>query len=431
LGTRKKLSFILPMHKVTHPHEDLLSIYNHALFAVNGRKTVAAELLSNPYRTPLALIAIGKAATQMVAGAFDVLGTLIKPALLITKKGHLDKQLLQDEPITCLESAHPVPDATSLAAGQALLEFIKTLPPQYPVLVLISGGASALVEVLAPGMTLTDLQRVNRWLLGSGLDIHAMNQIRKSLSAIKGGRLAHYLTGHPVLNLLISDVPGDDLQAIGSGLLCYQSSMNSEKDSVNCLPDWLGTLMTKACPLAPASCFTNIAQRLIANPQNARQAAGEAAKKLGYSVFNHEALIVGEAQQAGHSLAQTLCHASAGIYVWSSETTVHLPEQPGKGGRCQSLALAAAYELAGLPDVYLLAAGTDGNDGPGEVTGALVDGRTLARGRQKGFDALRCLERTDAGSFLAASGDLIYTGPTGTNVMDILIALKMGNHKVY
>jgi glycerate 2-kinase len=327
-----KLSFILSMHKVTHPHEDLLLIYNHALFAVNGRKTVAAELLLNPYHTHLALIVIGKAATQMAVGAFDVLGSLINPALLITKNGHLDKQLLQGYPITCLESAHPVPDATSLAAGQALLDFIKTLPPQYPVLVLISGGASALVEVLAPGVTLADLQRVNRWLLGSGLDIHAMNQIRKSLSAIKGGLLAHYLTGHPVLNLLISDVPGDDLQAIGSGLLCYQCSMNSEKDSVNFLPDWLGTLITKVCPLGPPNCFTNIIQRLIAHPKNARQAAGEAAKKLGYSVFNHEALIVGEAQRAGYSLAQKLCHASAGIYVWSSETTVHLPELPGKGG---------------------------------------------------------------------------------------------------
>jgi hydroxypyruvate reductase len=413
------------MHKVTHPHEDLLSIYHHALFAVNGRKTVAAELLSKPYHSSLALIAIGKAATQMAVGAFDVLGTQINSALLITKNGHLDKKSLQNEPITCLESAHPVPDATSLAAGKALLDFIKTLPPQYPVLVLISGGASALVEVLAPGVTLADLQRVNRWLLGSGLDIHAMNQIRKSLSAIKGGRLAHYLTGHPVLNLLISDVPGDDLQAIGSGLLCYHCSMKREKDSVNCLPNWLRTLITKACPLAPASCFINIAQRLIANPKNAREAAGEAAKKLGYSVFNHEVLIVGEAQQAGHSLAQKLCHASAGLYIWSSETTVHLPEQPGKGGRCQSFALAAAYELAGLPDMYLLAAGTDGNDGPAEVAGALVDGGTLARGRQKGFNALQSLKMADAGSFLAASGDLIYTGPTGTNVMDILIALKI------
>jgi len=412
------------MHKVTNPREDLLSIYNHALFAVNGRKAVVAELLSNPYHSHLALIAIGKAATQMAVGAFDVLGTLINPALLITKKGHLDKQLLQDYPITCLESAHPVPDATSLAAGKTLLDFIKTLPPQYPVLVLISGGTSALVEVLAPFVTLADLQRVNHWLLGSGLDIHAMNQIRKSLSAIKGGRLAHYLTGHPVLNLLISDVPGDDLQAIGSGLLCYHHSMNREKDSVNCLPDWLITLITKACPLPPPSCFTNITQRLIANPQNARQAAGSAAKKLGYPVFNNETLIIGEAQLAGRNLAQKLCHASAGIYVWSSETTVHLPKQPGKGGRCQSLALAAAYEIAGLPDVYLLAAGTDGNDGSGEAAGALIDGGTLARGNQKGFDAQRCLERADAGSFLAASGDLIYTGPTGTNVMDILIALS-------
>ncbi|KHD09226.1 hypothetical protein PN36_08730 [Candidatus Thiomargarita nelsonii] len=372
------------MHTPITPREHLLYIYNNTLNAVNGRKTVAAYLRQYPYTTPFALIAIGKAATQMTAGAFDV--SHISHALLITKYGHLDKSLVQGYPITCLEAAHPVPDASSLAAGQALLYFIKNLPPNYPVLFLISGGASALVEVLAPGISLADLQQVNRWLLASGLDIHAINQIRKSLSAIKGGRLASYLQGHRVLNLLISDVPGDNLQAIGSGLLTSDE-------------------------------FTNIKQHIIARPATARQAACEVAK-----VYNHDTLIVGDAAQAGRTLAQQLCAAKSGIYIWSSETTVHLPEKPGQGGRCQHLALAAACEWAGRDDVFLLAAGTDGNDGPGEVAGALIDGGTLARG--KGLEAQRCLERADAGRFLAASGDLIYTGPTGTNVMDVLIGLK-------
>ncbi len=408
------------MHTPTNPREHLLSIYNNALKAVNGRKAVAAYLREEPYYRPLALIAIGKAATQMAAGAFDVLGAHISQALLITKLGHLDKQLLQGRSMTCLEAAHPVPDESSLAAGQALLDFIENIPPQYPVLVLISGGASALVEVLAPFVPLADLQRVNRWLLGSGLDIHAMNKIRKSLSAIKGGRLASYLEGHPVLNLLISDVPGDDLRAIGSGLL----TRHEEITLPNSLPDWLRALTARTRPLAQSTAFSKIVQRLIATPATAREAACQAAKRLGYVVFNHDDLIVGEAEQAGRTLAQQLCAAKPGIYIWSSETTVHLPENPGQGGRCQSLALAAAGELAGRRDVFLLAAGTDGNDGPGDVAGALIDGRTSSRGNREGFKERECLKRADAGSFLAASGDLIYTGPTGTNVMDVLISLK-------
>ena len=407
-------------------HENLLSIYKNALSAVNGRKTVAAYLAKHSYPTPLALIAVGKAATDMAAGAFDILGSQITQALLITKLGHLDKQRLQNYPILCLEAAHPVPDESSLAAGQALLDFIENLPPHYPVLFLISGGASALVEVLVSGVSLADLQRVNRWLLASGLDIHAMNQIRKSISAIKGGRLATYLKKHPVLNLLISDVPGDDLQAIGSGLLTQHKIPNPLnplfKNGKNSLPDWLQSLTTKAhdCP----SCFSNIEQHIIAHPAIARQGACEAAKPLGYAIFNHDTLIVGEAEEAGRILAQQLCTGNPGIFIWSSETTVHLPENPGQGGRCQSLALAAACEIAGRKDVFLLAAGTDGNDGPGEMAGALVDGETLKRGKRKGFNAAHCLEQADAGRFLAATGDLIETGPTGTNVMDILIGLK-------
>ena len=412
--------------------KQLLSAYQKALNAVNGRKVVANYLQKHPQMMPLALLAIGKAATQMAAGAFDILGAQITHTLIITKSGHLDKSLLPDYPMICLETAHPVPDEASLAAGHTLFNFIQTLPPQYPVLVLISGGTSALVEVLVPGVTLADLQRVNDWLLGSGLDIQIMNQIRKSLSMIKGGRLATYLKDHPVLNLLISDVPGDDLQVIGSGLLTphkispspfLSGGINSLENARLShprnltLPTWLQSLLTKAYPLTKTTDFTNIKQHLIATPALARQAAQEMIKN---NVFNSENLLEGEAEAAGRMLAQQLNKSEPGFYLWSSETTVLLPEKPGQGGRCQHLALAAARELA--ESVTLLAAGTDGNDGPGEAGGALVDAKTIARGEQKGLNAKQCLEKADAGRFLAASDDLIITGPTGTNVMDLLIA---------
>ncbi len=377
------------MNKSKSHKQLLLEIYKSSLKAVNGRTTVAAYLRKHQIEQPLALIAIGKAAANMAKGAFEVLNSQISQALLITKHGHLEN--LKSYPILCLEAAHPVPDASSLAAGQTLLEFIKKLPPTHPILFLISGGTSALVEVLNPDVTLTDLQRVNNELLASGMDIQAMNKIRKSLSAIKGGGLATYLEGHPVLNLLISDVPNDDLQTIGSGLLTA--------------PD-----------------YKNIKQKIIANPAKARQAACQAAKHLGYKVFEQKELIIGEAENIGHSLGKELCQAKAGIYIASSETTVHLPENPGQGGRCQSLALAAACELAGRTDVFFLAAGTDGTDGPGKYAGAIVDGNTTTA---SDFEAKEYLKKADAGSFLASNGELIETGPTGTNVMDILIGLKL------
>jgi hydroxypyruvate reductase len=399
----------------------LLTIYQAALHAVNGRQAIADYLRHHSLPTPLAVIAIGKAAPAMTLGAFDILSTQITSALLITKKGHLDKSWFFDYPMTCLEAAHPIPDASSLAAGNALLNFINQLPPRYPLLCLISGGTSALVEVLAPGIKLSDLQRINQWLLATGLDIHAINAIRKKLSTIKGGRLAGYLSQHPIINLLISDVPGDDLSNIGSGLLTWHETIELPKN----LPQWIAELLTQAAPFAQASDFQQIKQVIIANAAAARQAASRQAKQLGYWVHQQNEFIVGEAQIAGQRLAHYLSIAQAGIHIWSSETTVQLPKNPGNGGRCQSLALAMAEQIKGQKNLWFLAAGTDGNDGPGKMAGALVDGMTIKRGQQRGFNAQDCLRQADAGRFLAASGDLIETGPTGTNVMDILIGLKM------
>jgi len=416
-----KLRFVLRVSPFTiDMNNHLLSIYQAALNAVNGRQAVVNYLRDHPVPTPLAVVAIGKAAPAMTLGAFDILGTQITSGLLITKKGHADKALFSDYPMTCLEAAHPIPDASSLVAGQALLNFINQLPPRGPLLCLISGGTSALVDVLAPEISLADLQRVNQWLLGAGLDIHAINAIRKNLSTIKGGRLAGYLTEHPIVNLLISDVPGDDLSSIGSGLLTWHEAIGAPTT----LPQWLAELLTHATPFAPASDFQQIKQVIIANAALARQAARHQAEQLGYQVFQEDELIVGEAQIAGQRLAHHLSTAQPGIHIWSSETTVTLPEKPGEGGRCQSLALAMAEQIKGQENLWFLAAGTDGNDGPGEMAGALVDGSTIKRGQQLGLQAQTCLKHADAGRFLAASGDLIKTGPTGTNVMDILIGLK-------
>jgi hydroxypyruvate reductase len=281
-----------------------------------------------------------------------------------------------------------------------------------------------LAEVLPPAMSLAELQQVNRWLMGSGWDIHRMNVLRKRLSAVKGGRLAAWLKGQRVVQLLISDVPGNDPVDIGSGLLIPDDGAAVEESS---LPEWLHGLLRRIppLPLPPPAAFAAVETHIIASLDQALSAAAEAARRRGYQVQCEGGRLYGEAAETGRRLARTLIDGAPGIYLWGGETTVSLPVMPGRGGRNQHLALAAAEVLAGHDKVWLLAAGSDGSDGPGADAGALVDGGTVARGELDELDAADCLRRADAGSFLAASDDLITTGPTGTNVMDLVIGLKI------
>jgi hydroxypyruvate reductase len=333
-----------------------------------------------------------------------------------------------------LEAGHPLPDETSLAAGEQLEAFVARIPARAQVLVLLSGGGSALLERLPPGMGLADLRRLNEWLLASGLDIHAMNAIRKRLSLVKGGRLAKHLAPRPVLCLAISDVRGDDPRSIASGPLTPEPAMSRIEAPAAIpdegrLPEFVRGLLAKAPPLpAPDDpCFQGVRYEIIARNEDAKRAAAEAARARGYRVVVESAFIEGEAVGAGERLAHTLLDSAPGVlHVWGGETTVVLPPRPGRGGRCQALALAAARALRGRENTYLLAAGTDGSDGPTEDAGALVDGASVARGEREGLDAAGALAAADAGTFLEAGGDLIQTGATGTNVMDLMLGLRTG-----
>ncbi|EIJ41493.1 putative glycerate kinase [Beggiatoa alba B18LD] len=399
--------------------QHLLAFYRAALLAVNGRNQTANFLRQHVMETPCALIAIGKAASEMALGAYEVLGAQITCGLVISKYGYINQAELQAFGAVCLESAHPVPNVDSLRAGEELLQFIHALPPKYPVLCLVSGGASSLVEVPIASVNLETLQAVNQWLLASGLNIQAMNSVRKNLSQIKGGRLAHYLVGHPVMNLLISDVPQDDLQVIGSGLLVPSNHEHIPSH----LPDWINALLRGTEPTCPLNCYANIQHFLIASPSIARHAIIKAAQARGYTPYIQSEFIQGDAIKAGEKIANFLLDATQGVYIWSSETTVQLPAVVGEGGRCQMLALSAARVLLGQFGIYLLAAGTDGEDGNNKVAGALVDSGTVARGEILGLDCVQHLQKANAGQFLEQTNDLIYTGATGTNVMDVLIGL--------
>jgi glycerate 2-kinase len=401
----------------------LRSIFASALDAVNGRRCTAAFLSAHPPARPVFLAAMGKAAAAMASGATDILGDRLSRALIVTKPGHLDGALANDSRFICLEAAHPVPDHRSLAAGEALMRFLEHAPHDAELLFLISGGTSSLVEVLPAGVTLATLQKVNLWLLGSGLPIGEINRIRQALSRIKGGRLASSLGGRDARVLMISDVPGDDPAIIGSGLL-YSAAGSPVASTV--LPPWLEALLARYSVARDAGAAGPgpVAHHVIARLEDALEAAAVHARGLGYPATIVPARLEGDAVAAGRAIIGHLVDQPAGIYLWGGEPTVRLPARPGRGGRCQSLALAAARELRQHGSLVLLAAGTDGTDGPGGAAGAMVDPETVTRGSARGLDARHCLDTADSGSFLAASGDLLVTGPTGTNVTDLVVALK-------
>jgi hydroxypyruvate reductase len=401
----------------------LLTIYHTALKAVNGRRCVSNALQHHALTDIVHLIAIGKAATAMYLGAHDLLSERIANALVITKHGYTDAEVVA-KGAHLIEAGHPTPDQRSIDAGKTVLEFICATPADAQLLFLISGGASSLVEVLPDGVTLADLQRVNRWLLASGLDIHAMNHVRKSLSLIKGGRLARELGNRTAVALLISDVPGDDLATIGSGLLAPERFIETEVPIE--LPEWITTLMSRGAPapLCDDEIFKNISLEIIATLTDAKHAAAECGRELGYEVYEHAATLSGDTVLIGRQLATELLNAPAGLHIWGGETTMQLPEQTGRGGRNQHLALVAATALAGCDHVLLLAAASDGSDGPTDDAGGLVNGKTVARGTAAGLDVNDSLIHADAGTFLEVAGDLIRTEATGTNVMDLMLGLK-------
>lgn len=384
--------------------------------AVNGRSCVQAALQQQAFPGGVYLVAIGKAAAAMTAGAMDAIGSQVTAGLVITRHGYQESSAYADPRIVSLEAGHPLPDEQSLAAGNALRLFMANAPADAQFLFLISGGASSLVEVPVEGVSLADLRSLNDWLLASGLPIEALNRGRTAFSQIKGGRLLHDLAGREAELLLISDVPGDVPAHIGSGLLTP-----SIPGPLPELPLQFDDLPRSSPPEFKSS---NVHTRIVATNRQAMQAVKAAATHVGREAYLHDRLPASDAIACGERIGDFLMDSPPGAHVWGGETIVKLPAHPGHGGRNQLLALAAARRITNNEGIYLLAAGTDGSDGNSSDAGALVDDGSIARGEDGGFDASDCLIRADAGSFLEASGDLIYTGPTGTNVMDLVIALK-------
>jgi hydroxypyruvate reductase len=402
----------------------LFELAQAGISSVHGERLVGQAASHHALQGSIHLVAVGKAAVAMYAGAGKILGDRIHRALLITARGYDGGRMLDLPRVEILHSGHPVPTAESLSAGERLLQWIEATPIDGRYLFLISGGASSMVEVAVAGVTLSDLQRVNQWLLASGLDIEEINAVRRRLSCIKGGKLMRYL-GHRNADVwLISDVAGDDPAVIGSGLL-YPARDLTVPDVE--YPYWLEQILARVGTQtndlrAPSPDIPE--HRVLGTLAMACEAVARQARQWDLPVALHATELSGDAEATGRRLGKELLSAAPGIHIWGGETTVRLPAQPGVGGRNQHLALAAAAELSGCNDVQLLALATDGCDGPGEDAGALVDGGTIERGVLSGLDVIEQLHQANSGRFLEASGDLVSTGPTGTNVRDLVLARK-------
>lgn len=408
----------------------LMEMFEAAIAAANPATTLAAHLPSPP-KGRCVVVGAGKAAASMAAALeaawphVDITGTVAVPY------GYG----VECSRIRVIESGHPVPDARSVTAAQTILNSVQGLGPDDLVLALISGGGSAAMCLPAQGLTLEDKQITNRLLLASGLDIRAINAVRRRISAIKGGRLAAAAAPARVITLAISDIPGDDPSAIASGPTALPSGAEPDLGKIArqlgpALPPRVAELLARpAEPIgaAPASPIT-----LVATPAAALKAAAEVARAHRVRPLIMGDDIEGESRLVARRMASSLIEPDEPtVWISGGETTVTIgSEGGGRGGRNTEFMLALACELNGRAGIWALAADTDGEDGANlGAAGAIAGPDTIRRAETMGLDPAGYLSKHDSGSFFEALGDLVVTGPTRTNVNDFRAILALPAHQ--
>ena len=395
------------------------------------KEALAAEGFSARVRRgkgKIVVAAIGKGAWRMARAAADVLGPRLSGGAVVTKYGHAMGPI---DGLEIFEAGHPLPDDNTLAGTEALLEKVRGLGPDDTVLFLVSGGGSALFERPVDGVTLDDLVAVTNRLLACGADIVEINRVRKRLSSVKGGRFAQLAAPAHVYAVALSDVPGDRLDAIASGPAWPDASTAEEtlatlkKYGLSFRPG-LMELLGQETPKA----LDNVTAVVTGSVSALCAAAESAAAALGYAPLVLTTTLDCEAREAGALLASLAREVrSSGrpapapcALILGGETVVRLTGK-GKGGRNQELALSAARGIAGLDGTVVLSVGSDGTDGPTDAAGGIVDGGTAELLKARGFDIERVLADNDSYTALAAADSLVVTGPTGTNVNDLALAL--------
>jgi glycerate 2-kinase len=382
------------------------------------------------------VVGAGKAGASMAHAAERVLGKRITAGLINVKDGHLAKL----RRIELNECGHPMPDARGVAGAERIARIAASAQKDDLVLCLISGGGSALLPLPAAPVTLEEKQAVTRLLLNCGANIHEINAVRKHISAIKGGQLARLAAPAAVEALLLSDVIGDNLDVIGSGptapdvsafastvaILEHYGIFDRVPESVRCRlgQGVRGEIAETPKPADPI--FARVRNTIVGSNRLALDAAAARARDLGFRTLVLASGIQGETRDIGRmhaAIAREIVETGRpakppACVISGGETTVTI-HGDGLGGRNQEFVLAAAIDIAGLSDTVILSAGTDGTDGPTDAAGAVADGETLARKR----DAGQYLDRNDSYHYFEALHDLVITGPTNTNVMDIHIML--------
>ena len=377
------------------------------------------------------VIGFGKAAVPMTTAVAGTLGDRLTTGVVVTKYGHGEiSQSATKSPIVLIEAGHPVPDENSARGAQAVADLVDQATERDLVICLISGGGSALLTLPMPGLDLADLQALTGALLRSGATINELNTVRKHWSRIKGGNLARLAAPATLVTLILSDVVGDPLDVIASGPTVPDPATVADAQAVLERHGIHTPVPFQETPKPGDPVFGRVQNVVVGSNRQAALAAVEAARQLGINALLLGTFVEGEAREVAKVAAALAKGVRAhgeplqppACLVWGGETTVTIRGK-GKGGRNQELALAAALALEGWPGMLLMALATDGTDGPTDAAGAVVTGETVARARAMGLDPWAALEENDSYAFFDALGDLIFTGPTGTNVNDLLFIL--------
>lgn len=403
---------------------DAMQIMQSSIERVLPNRAVCEALRNRSFpKGKLIVVSVGKAAWEMARAAEETIGKRIDRGIVVTKYGHCKAKLSCFEQY---EAGHPVPDENGVRATERALALVKDLDAEDTVLLLLSGGGSALLE--KPLLPLPELEDLTQQLLASGASISEINAIRKRFSAVKGGRFALACMPARVETLILSDVLGDDPGAIASGpaypdrSTAQQAVQIADRYALR-LTDTAKSLLDQETPKTLPNL---VSVEIIGSIRQLCETAKNTCISLGYETEILTEALTDEARDAGVRLANVAkAHAADGkrlAFLAGGETVVHL-RGTGKGGRNQELALAAALEIEGLSNVCIFSFGSDGTDGPTDAAGGIVTGKTAEAIRRKGLDPKAMLENNDAYHALKAADALLITGPTGTNVNDLAVVL--------
>lgn len=383
------------------------------------------------------LISVGKAGASSARVVMEILGNRLVDGLVISPED------CEIPGLETIKSSHPLPDENSLRAGERALETARSAGKDETLLVLLSGGASSLMEAPVRGIGLEELRKLYELMLRFGLNIHEINTIRRHLSRVKGGRLAKSSGSGRLVALIVSDVIGNTLEDIGSGPTAPDPTLKA--DALTILKKrgiWheMSEDFREAAWNAPETpkpddpCFARVRNLIVADNRAALLGVKEKAAEMGYEATVVTDALHGEAREVGFAMGGILAGIAKGgsdlsgrraCLIFGGETTVRVRGK-GSGGRNQELALACAIAIKGLQGVAIVAFSTDGADGPTSAAGAFADGKTCQIAHEKGLDPQGFLENNDSHNFFRRVGGLIETGPTGTNVADCVVLMSDG-----